>query len=978
MRRLMESLRFMLNGHGKRRSRRHSVRACRLRVRLSVREFEDRVLMSANASGVLSGVVFADINGTGIKTSLESGIPGVTLTLTGHTIYKDTAVDVTATTDSNGDFSFLNVQPGTYKLSASDTLNEFFGDNATVAGVSTPLGVSISGLSIAGGQSASQNFSVGGLRPEYVSLREFLSSTTNADFPFGSGGAGQGLASSRANSAPVVKTPIANMTVGLNSSSTMIDLAGHFSDPDLGTSQVQFNTTDGPIDVTLYDATAPQTVANFYDYINSGAYANTIFHRLVDGFVLQGGGFQFSTSGTTGELTPLTALPAVPNEFGASNLEGTLAMAKVGGDPNSATDQFFFNLGDNSSNLDNQNGGFTVFGKIDSAADQAVINQLVASAQLVTETNTTNPALNFTDSPADFPVVSGRYSGNDVNFPSDATASDFLMLNSVSIINRPESLTYTLVSNSNPTLVTPTLSDERLSLAYASGQFGTSTITVKATDDFGATVEDTFTVTVEPIAITSATSPVNISNVSNASVSGVTIANSPVSLVVSEGSQQLTALTTTADGSGNWSFSGVDLSSLPDGTITYTASTVVNGDTSSITETATKDTVAPTVAITTATNPIIISNDTSAAASGTGDANDQISVVVGDGTNSTTAQTTTVSSTGTWSVTGIDTTSLADGTVTYSVTETDAVGNTTTVTQSATKDTVAPVVGITSATNPINASNDTNTSVSGTADPGDSITVVASNGTSQSATASATAASDGTWSISGLDVSSLPDGTITYTATATDSAGNEGTITSTATKGTVVPKIVISSAPNPVNAAGQTAVVVSGTAENGVAVTVNATDGTVITPTQSTTASTTDGSWTETLDVSTLADGPITITATALDTSGNTNQTTRVVTKNTAAPSIGVQTVTTPVTSANANDTTVAGTASAGATISVVATDGTTSTVALTTTAASDGTWSISGIDVSSLADGTLTYTATATNSVGNTAADSITTTKTP
>ena len=71
----------------------------------------------------------------------------------------------------------------------------------------------------------------------------------------------------------------------------MVDLAGHFSDPDLANSQVTLNIDGVPIRVTLFDAQAQQTVANFFDYINSGDYNNTIFHRLVRGFVLQGGSF---------------------------------------------------------------------------------------------------------------------------------------------------------------------------------------------------------------------------------------------------------------------------------------------------------------------------------------------------------------------------------------------------------------------------------------------------------------------------------------------------------------------------------------------------------------------------------------------------------------------------------------------------------------------------------------------------------------
>lgn len=129
---------------------------------------------------------------------------------------------------------------------------------------------------------------------------------------------------------------------------------------------VSLNTNFGPIVVELFGQQTPKTVANFLSYVNSGAYTNTFFHRSVTNFVVQGGGFTSpsTTFTSTSQFSTITTNPAVTNEPGISNTIGTLAMAKLGGDPNSATDQFFVNLGNNSSNLDAQNGGFTVFGKV--------------------------------------------------------------------------------------------------------------------------------------------------------------------------------------------------------------------------------------------------------------------------------------------------------------------------------------------------------------------------------------------------------------------------------------------------------------------------------------------------------------------------------------------------------------------------------------------------------------------------------------
>lgn len=137
----------------------------------------------------------------------------------------------------------------------------------------------------------------------------------------------------------------------------------------------QFRTVLGDLEVELYDADKPVTTTNFKRLVMAGAYTNTFFHRVVPGFVAQAGGFATSSRTDTNLFAPLwpslNFVPnfgAITNEFTAgrflSNTNGTLAMAKTAGNPNSATSQWFFNLADNSANLDNQNGGFTVFGRV--------------------------------------------------------------------------------------------------------------------------------------------------------------------------------------------------------------------------------------------------------------------------------------------------------------------------------------------------------------------------------------------------------------------------------------------------------------------------------------------------------------------------------------------------------------------------------------------------------------------------------------
>lgn len=145
---------------------------------------------------------------------------------------------------------------------------------------------------------------------------------------------------------------------------------------------LRFDTSLGNIDVRLYNSATPLSVQNFLNYVNDNDFDGSFFHRapkqfrrdddgnlildnegnpIIDTFVVQGGGFTFDTVSGLGNVP---TDPPVLNEPGISNRAGTLAYAKLGNNPNSATSGFFFNTVDNSENLDLQNGGFTVFGRI--------------------------------------------------------------------------------------------------------------------------------------------------------------------------------------------------------------------------------------------------------------------------------------------------------------------------------------------------------------------------------------------------------------------------------------------------------------------------------------------------------------------------------------------------------------------------------------------------------------------------------------
>ena len=136
--------------------------------------------------------------------------------------------------------------------------------------------------------------------------------------------------------------------------------------------QVVLETTKGNITLELDPEKAPITTENFLKYVDSGHYDGTIFHRVIPGFMIQGGGMEPN-------MREKRTNPPIKNEAanGLSNTRGTIAMARTN-DPNSATAQFFINVADNSRGLDPRPGsaGYAVFGKVVEGMDvvDAIVN----------------------------------------------------------------------------------------------------------------------------------------------------------------------------------------------------------------------------------------------------------------------------------------------------------------------------------------------------------------------------------------------------------------------------------------------------------------------------------------------------------------------------------------------------------------------------------------------------------------------------
>ena len=285
----------------------------------------------------------------------------------------------------------------------------------------------------------------------------------------------------------MLNSPLADRS-GLAGTPFTVNLNSAFGTEAIDDQVVRFTSgfTDGiggpsiVLDMALFSNRTPVTRQNFLKYVTDGDYVNSVIHRSVPGFVIQGGGYTFN-----GSFVNIPTDPPIVNEFGVSNTLGTISMAKVGGNPNSATSQWFVSMGDNSANLDAQNGGFTVFGRI-------------------TKSTLTN-ALTFGNSSV-FPVydVSGTYGADFSALPLLPPNYNLILFPSVSLAplsagdaGVDPALTYTVVSNSNAAVATVGIqSGGVLNVSPVAGQTGTTVVTVRATDSVGNTVDSSFTLTV--------------------------------------------------------------------------------------------------------------------------------------------------------------------------------------------------------------------------------------------------------------------------------------------------------------------------------------------------------------------------------------------------------------------------------------------------------------------------------------------------
>ena len=253
----------------------------------------------------------------------------------------------------------------------------------------------------------------------------------------------------------------------------------------------QGQTDPGVIRIELFDDKAPVTVNNFLRYLNNtdkrADYDGTFFHRLVQGFVLQGGGNNVTDRQHIATFAP------VHNEFDPmdterSNVVQTVAMAKVaseqGGGPNSATSEFFINLSDNASNLDAQNGGFSVFGRVTDDS-MGVVNAISAL-----QTSNNAPVQNFSGGVPTaaqlIQIVDARVVAGEAG---EADGSTFEVVSIKDSVTDADTNLITAKYNS---------ATHALDLKYTPGMTGVAKVKVKVSKDGEMDEFDEFLVTVKP------------------------------------------------------------------------------------------------------------------------------------------------------------------------------------------------------------------------------------------------------------------------------------------------------------------------------------------------------------------------------------------------------------------------------------------------------------------------------------------------
>lgn len=260
------------------------------------------------------------------------------------------------------------------------------------------------------------------------------------------------------------------------------------------------DTLVGNIDIELYDADKPVTVSNFLAYVQSRKYDNSILHRCVSGFVLQGGGWTIPSPEFLGPfqtVSRISKFPAITNESSVGqnyhNIARTIAMARVGTNLNSAQSEWFFNLVNNAPNLDTNSGGYVVFGRATNGVEVLDYFNSLSNANILNMTSavhraTCSPVHISPDDVFDYPFTELPVFGLPFSCPryADLFSVQAIMLSGPDVL--PPKLTiktpkkFATLTNDNITL-TGTASDN---FTLASVRVSVGDISVSTTNNLSS------------------------------------------------------------------------------------------------------------------------------------------------------------------------------------------------------------------------------------------------------------------------------------------------------------------------------------------------------------------------------------------------------------------------------------------------------------------------------------------------------------
>lgn len=355
---------------------------------------------------------------------------------------------------------------------------------------------------------------------------------------------------------PAVSRVIPMQTLAPGGQAVTLNLGDFFTLPDVTGQIVRFDTVMGKFDVELRADAAPREVANFLNYVRSGRYNSSFFHRsaVLDASgaigIVQGGGF---TVNAAGQYSVIPADAPVPLEYNLPNERGTIAAARTG-DPNSATSQWYFNVRDNTSILGASNGGgYTVFGRV-LGAGMTVVDAIAALPRVDARQRDANGNPDLNDPFGQLPLR--NYTSGPITYANFAIVNSITPISLFPSGSTPGAFSFSATSSA-PSIVAVSVTGSTLTLTPVGA--GNATITVQATDVGGNAISSTFAV-----AVATTTPAITVQ---------------PVSQTIATGSTVVFSGAASAANTYQWQRNGTDLAGATNSTLVVGNASVANAGT---------------------------------------------------------------------------------------------------------------------------------------------------------------------------------------------------------------------------------------------------------------------------------------------------------------------------------------------------------------------------------------------------------------